>query len=131
MKAVADIAIAVDTGPEVVTGSTRMKAGTAQKMVLNMLSTCVMIKSGKVYSNLMVNVQPTNHKLIHRATNMIVELTQLSQEEAALLLEASGNSVATAIVMQETSLNQEKAQALLDQCGGRLDDALRNWQVQQ
>lgn len=124
MKNAADIAIAVDTGPEVVTGSTRMKAGTAQKMVLNMLSTCVMIKSGKVYSNLMVNVLPTNQKLINRATYMIAELTGLPTTAASALLTEAGNSVATAILMHETGLNAEKAKALLAENNGRLTDAL-------
>lgn len=126
MKDAADIAIAVDTGPEVVTGSTRMKAGTAQKMVLNMLSTCVMIKSGKVYSNLMVNVLPTNQKLVNRATYMVAELTGLSSEDAAAMLARAGNSVATAIVMHEAGLDAEKARALLAENSGRLTDALNS-----
>lgn len=129
MKAASNIAIAIDTGPEVVTGSTRMKAGTAQKMVLNMLSTCVMIKSGKVYSNLMVNVQPTNHKLIDRATNMIAELTSLPREEASALLTESGNSVATAILMQKASLGMQDAQALLAEHKGKLSEALKSWET--
>lgn len=124
MQAVSDISIAVETGPEVVTGSTRLKAGTAQKMVLNMISTCVMIKSGKVYSNLMINVVPTNQKLVTRATNMLVELTGLSWEEAADLLTAADESVATAIVMHETRQSKEAAQQLLARHNGRFVDAI-------
>ncbi len=79
---VADIVICTDTGPEIITGSTRMKAGTAQKLVLNMISTCAMIKQGYVYENLMINLKPTNIKLKKRCIDIVTEITNLSGEEA-------------------------------------------------
>ena len=87
MAAIADIAIAPVTGPQVLTGSTRLKAGTATKLVLNMLSTGVMIKTGAVYGNLMVNVQPTNAKLVDRAQRIIAAATGVDMAAAARLLE--------------------------------------------
>jgi N-acetylmuramic acid 6-phosphate etherase len=113
------------TGPEVLTGSTRMKAGTATKLVLNMISTGVMIRSGAVYGNLMVNVQPTNGKLVDRAERIIVEATGCGREEAARLLELGG-SVKTAIVMQVRGLGRVEAESLLATRGGRLAEALRS-----
>lgn len=86
-----DIAVSVFVGPEVVSGSTRLKAGTAQKLILNMFSTCAMIKTGKVRSNLMVNVRPTNEKLIERATRIIMELSGAERELAAELLKKYGD----------------------------------------
>lgn len=105
MNRLATVGIAPVVGPEVITGSTRMKAGSAQKMVLNMLSTGVMIKTGKVYQNLMVNVQPTNLKLVQRAISIIQEATGAAAEEAQRCLEAADNHVARAIVMIETGLD--------------------------
>lgn len=78
----ADIVICTDTGPEIITGSTRMKAGTAQKLVLNMISTCAMIKQGYVYENLMINLKPMNIKLKKRCIDIVTEITNLSGEEA-------------------------------------------------
>jgi N-acetylmuramic acid 6-phosphate etherase len=124
MAAVADIAIAPLTGPEVLTGSTRMKAGTATKLILNMLSTGVMIKSGAVYGNLMVNVAPTNAKLVDRAQRIIMAATQTDQTTAASLLHQAG-SVKTAIVMQKLSLHRAAAEAKLAANKGRLAAALR------
>ncbi|MBQ7736807.1 MAG: N-acetylmuramic acid 6-phosphate etherase [Oscillospiraceae bacterium] len=92
----ADVAIEADTGPEVLTGSTRLKAGNAQKMILNMISTAAMVKLGKVRSNLMVDMRPTNAKLVRRACSMIVELTGCSEAEAEAAL-ASGESVSQAV----------------------------------
>src|SRR6266550_3261053 len=112
MAALADISIAPITGPEVLTGSTRLKAGTATKLVLNMLSTGVMIKTGAVYGNLMVNVQPTNAKLIDRAQRIIMTATNIDQPTAATLLEKSG-SVKTSIVMQKLSVDRPTAEANL------------------
>ncbi len=83
----ADISICVETGAEVITGSTRLKAGTAQKMILNMLSTCAMVKTGKVYENLMINLKPTNRKLRRRMISITEELTRLPSAEAERLLE--------------------------------------------
>jgi N-acetylmuramic acid 6-phosphate etherase len=124
MAAVADISIVPLTGPEVLTGSTRMKAGTATKLVLNMLSTGVMIKTGAVYGNLMVNVQPTNAKLVDRAQRIIMAATQTDQTTAATLLHQAG-SVKTAIVMQKLSLDRTAAEAKLADNEGRLAAALK------
>lgn len=92
-------------GPEVITGSTRMKAGTAQKMILNMISTSLMIKYGKVYKNLMVDVQPTNEKLVERAKRIIISSSGCSYDEAADFLEQSGSNVKIAICMALTGLS--------------------------
>jgi N-acetylmuramic acid 6-phosphate etherase len=124
MGAAAEMAIEVATGAEVVTGSTRLKAGTATKMVLNMLSTGVMVKLGAVYGNLMVNVQPTNAKLVDRARRIIMAATGCDQARAAELLDQAG-SVKTAIVMQMARIGRDEADALLNQVEGRLGDALR------
>ncbi len=123
IAAVADIAIAPVTGPEILTGSTRLKAGTATKLVLNMLSTGVMIKAGAVYGNLMVNVQPTNAKLVDRAQRIIAAATGVDQPTAAHLLEQAG-SVKTAIVMQNLILSRSAAEAKLLAAKGRLAAAL-------
>jgi N-acetylmuramic acid 6-phosphate etherase len=123
MAAIADIAIAPVTGPEILTGSTRLKAGTATKLVLNMLSTGVMIKTGAVYGNLMVNVQPTNAKLVDRAQRIIAAATGADQPTAAKLLEQSG-SVKVAIIMHKLSLTPEAAKAKLAAAKGRLAEAL-------
>lgn len=123
MQQIADITIAPVTGPEVLTGSTRMKAGTATKLVLNMLSTGVMIRTGAVYGNLMVNMKPSNAKLVDRAERIIMAATDCSREEAVALLEDSG-SVKTAIVMQKLKVSREEATAKLKAAGGRLADSL-------
>ena len=119
-----DIPIAPLVGPEIVTGSTRMKAGTATKLVLNMLSTGAMIRLGYVYGNLMVNVQPTNEKLVDRARRIIADATGVPREEAARLLEESGRSVRTAIVMAIKSLDRAGAEQLLAAHGNRVSEAL-------
>ena len=119
----AELAITPATGPEAVTGSTRMKAGTATKLVLNMLSTGAMVRLGYVYGNLMVNVQPTNTKLRDRAARIIATITGLSYFEAAGLLERAG-SVKTAVVMQKLNLGREEAEQRLLSARGRLRAAL-------
>jgi N-acetylmuramic acid 6-phosphate etherase len=124
MASIADIAIAPVTGPEVVTGSTRLKAGTATKLVLNMISTGVMIRTGAVYGNLMVNLQPTNEKLIDRARRIIREATKVDEATAKRLLEEAG-SVKTAIVMQKLKLSRTAAEESLKNVKGRLALALR------
>jgi N-acetylmuramic acid 6-phosphate etherase len=124
MAAIADITIAPVTGPEILTGSTRLKAGTATKLVLNMLSTGVMIKTGAVYGNLMVNVQPTNAKLVDRAQRIIAAATGADQPTAAKLLEQSG-SVKAAIVMYKLCLTPLAAKVKLEATKGRLAEALR------
>ncbi|MCL2660778.1 MAG: N-acetylmuramic acid 6-phosphate etherase [Acidobacteriaceae bacterium] len=123
MAAVADIAIAPVTGAEVVTGSTRLKAGTATKLVLNMLSTGVMIRTGAVYGNLMVNVQPTNEKLVDRAHRIIAEATGVDPGRAAHLLEEAG-SVKVAVLMQLAGLSRAEAETRLREKGGVLRSAL-------
>jgi N-acetylmuramic acid 6-phosphate etherase len=121
---VADLTIAPVTGPEVVTGSTRMKAGTATKLVLNMISTGVMIKMGAVYGNLMVNVVPSNDKLIDRAQRIIMVATECDRYTAARLL-IEGGSVKAAIAMQKLGLTRAAAEERLAQAGGSLTRALR------
>jgi N-acetylmuramic acid 6-phosphate etherase len=113
-------------GPEIITGSTRMKAGTATKLVLNMLSTGAMIRLGHVFGNLMVNVQPTNSKLSDRARRIIAQAGRVEIERAAQLLEASGGRVKTAIVMARLGVNREEAERLLNVCGGRVSEALNH-----
>ncbi|MBV9225800.1 MAG: N-acetylmuramic acid 6-phosphate etherase [Acidobacteriaceae bacterium] len=119
----AEIAITPIPGPEVITGSTRMRAGTATKMVLNMLSTGVMIRMGYVYGNLMVNVQPTNDKLTDRARRIISAITGVSYDEASRLLAKAG-SVRTAVIMYEQKASPEEAEAILVAAKGRLRVAL-------
>lgn len=109
----ADFPIEIKVGPEVVTGSTRMKAGTAQKMVLNMLSTSVMIKLGKVYGNLMIDVQPTNEKLKERAVKIVMNCTGALEKEARELLELSHYDVKCAILIKETGLDMKACRDLL------------------
>lgn len=120
----ADIAIVPEPGPEVVTGSTRMKSGTAQKMVLNMLSTCSMIKLGKVYGNLMVDVQPSNEKLIQRCKTIVSEAASVSLETAERTLETCGYRPKTAIVMLLRGVDQEEAVRLLKECEGNISRAV-------
>jgi len=121
----AELAITPATGPEVVTGSTRMKAGTATKLVLNMLSTGTMVRLGYVYGNLMVNVQPTNVKLRDRAARIIATITGLSYSDSAALLERAG-SVKTAVVMHKLSLDKNEAEQRLQATRGRLRTALES-----
>jgi N-acetylmuramic acid 6-phosphate etherase len=119
----AEIAITPAVGPEVITGSTRMRAGTATKLVLNMLSTGVMVRLGYVYGNLMVNMQATNGKLVDRARRIIAQVAEVSYDQAAGLLDAGG-SVRAAIVMQRCGLDRAAAEARLAAAGGRLRKAL-------
>ncbi|MGD0670234.1 MAG: N-acetylmuramic acid 6-phosphate etherase [Bryobacteraceae bacterium] len=120
----ADIAITPLVGPEVIAGSTRLKAGTAQKLVLNMLSTAVCIRLGYVYGNLMVNVQPKNKKLADRARRIIAAAAAVSQERAGELLEASGGRVAVAIVMNRKGCERGEAERMLAEVGGHVSRAL-------
>jgi N-acetylmuramic acid 6-phosphate etherase len=123
MAAASDISIAPVTGPEILTGSTRMKAGTATKLVLNMISTGVMIKTGAVYGNLMVNMQTTNVKLVDRAQRIIMAATGVDQLTAAKLLTEAG-SIKTAIVMQKLSLDRPTAETKLKNFSGNLSKLL-------
>ena len=111
-------------GPEILTGSTRLRAGTATKMVLNMISTGVMIRLGYVYGNLMVNVQPTNEKLEDRARRIIEQAAGVTEGRAAELLEESGRSVRTAIVMEKKRVSRGEAESLLRKARGRIEAAL-------
>jgi len=120
-----DFAIAPLVGPEIVAGSTRMKAGTAQKLVLNMLSTATCVRLGYVYGNLMVNVQPKNEKLVDRARRIITSATGIAPERAALLLTESGDCVRTAIVMGAAGVSRQEAERRLAESGGRVRVALR------
>lgn len=120
----ADIDIAMVTGAEPITGSTRMKAGTAQKMVLNMLSTGAMIKLGKTYGNLMVDVQPSNEKLRNRAVRIVAAACETDVQTADALLERSGHDVKTAIIMGVLTVDSDKARAMLEQSHGVVRDAL-------
>lgn len=120
----ASIKIAALVGPEVITGSTRMKAGTAQKMILNMLSTASMIKLGKVYGNLMVDVRVTNQKLANRARGIVAEVVGLGQDEAARLLQLSNNEVKTAIVVGLLNISVEEARQRLSENRGMLRNVI-------
>lgn len=119
----ADIAITPVPGPEVITGSTRMRAGTATKLVLNMLSTGVMVRLGYVYGNLMVNLQPTNEKLTDRARRIVSTIAGISYHEAAQLLNVAG-SVRVAIVMERYKIGREEAELRLQAAHGNLRTAL-------
>lgn len=112
-------------GPEILAGSTRLRAGTATKLVLNMISTAVMIRLGLVYRNRMVNVQPSNEKLRDRARRIVRETTGCTAERAAALLEASGGKVAAAIVMERLRVSAGRAEQLLAAAHGRIADALK------
>ncbi|MFP3752064.1 N-acetylmuramic acid 6-phosphate etherase, partial [Bacillus altitudinis] len=120
----ADCAIEVVVGPEVITGSTRMKAASAHKMILNMLSTSVMIRQGKVYENLMVDVKVSNHKLKERAITIIQHVTNASYEQAVKALEAADLEVKTAIVMLQTKTDKKTAKDLLNKADGHIDKAI-------
>ena len=118
------IAITPLVGPEVVAGSTRMKAGTAQKLVLNMLSTETFVRLGYVYGNLMVNVQPKNVKLVDRARRIVAQAAGVSRERAGELLAESGNSVRVAILIGKTGMGRDAAERRLAAAGGRISKAL-------
>lgn len=119
LEAAADLAIVVETGPEVVAGSTRMKAGTAEKMVLNMLSTGAMVRLGYVYGNLMVNLHQKNSKLAERAVTIVERALEVDRSKARKLLRSAGSSVPTAIVMHSARVEKKTAeQALADADGG-------------
>lgn len=116
----AELPITAVTGPEVVTGSTRLKAGTATKLILNMLSTGALVRLGYVHGNLMVNVQPTNAKLLDRSIRIVMELTGLERAAAKQALDAAGGEVKTAVVMAQLGLDREAARARLQAAGGVL-----------
>jgi N-acetylmuramic acid 6-phosphate etherase len=121
IAAMADIAISPVVGPEVLTGSTRLKSGTAQKLILNMLTTASMIRMGKSYENLMVDLSVSNEKLAARATRILVEVTGCSMDDAERYLSESRNNVKLALLMALTGLDRKSAEAAL----GRADGFLR------
>jgi N-acetylmuramic acid 6-phosphate etherase len=128
MAKFADIAIEVDSGPEVLAGSTRMKAGTAQKLVLNMISTVTMINLGKTFGNLMVDLQVTNVKLRDRAIRIIQAATQADAKTAEEALIASGNQVKVAIVMLLLQVTPEAARKSLEAANSRVRQAVKDSQ---
>ncbi|MFU2137506.1 N-acetylmuramic acid 6-phosphate etherase [Gallibacterium anatis] len=125
MAEIADIAITPIVGAEVLTGSSRLKAGTAQKMVLNMLSTASMVLMGKCYQNLMVDVQATNEKLRHRAVNIVMQATECDRDTAKHYLSLADNQAKLAIMMILGNLDKAQAKVLLEQSQGRLHQAIR------
>jgi len=120
----ADVKIEVITGPEVLTGSTRLKAATAHKLILNMLSTTTMIKVGKVYENLMVDVKVSNFKLKERAKNIIATITGVSIERAGIILDKANLEVKPAIVMIQTHVSYEEAKQLIEEANGFVRQAI-------
>lgn len=125
MAQLAQIALTPVVGPEVITGSSRMKAGTAQKLVLNMLTTGAMVRSGKVYGNLMVDVEATNQKLVQRQIDIVMQASDCSADEARAALDACGGHCKTAILMRLADLNAAAAQALLAAHKGFIRQALQ------
>jgi N-acetylmuramic acid 6-phosphate etherase len=120
----ADLAIVPEVGPEVLTGSTRLKSGTAQKMVLNMLSTASLVKSGKTFGNLMVGLQPLSNKLRERSCRIISQATSMTEDEASRLLERAGGEVKVALVMHFTGMSSDDSAKLLERAGGSVRDAM-------
>lgn len=125
IKNICDLTITVDVGEEILMGSTRMKAGTAQKMILNMLSTTAMIKFGKTYLNLMVNVKPINKKLQNRVKKIVSLATGEDDKKIQQILEACHYDAKTAIVAIETGLTVEESKLRLEKCKGRVREVLR------
>ena len=119
-----DIVIVVDTGPEIITGSTRMKAGTATKMVLNMISTATMVQLGKVYGNLMVDLMAVNEKLIDRGVRIIIQLTGLDRKDALERLKEAKMSVKKAVVIETKGIPLQETERLLEKVKGSLRKAL-------
>ncbi len=126
-RAAADVLVTPRMGPEVIAGSTRMKAGTATKLVLNTLSTGVMIRRGKVYENLMVDLQAVSVKLVDRGIRIVRALTGVGAGRARELVARAGGSVKTALAMEELSLSRARAERLLDAAGGRLREVVERW----
>ena len=124
VAAAAEIAITPVPGAEIITGSTRMRAGTATKLVLNMISTGVMVRLGYVYGNLMVNMQPSNAKLADRSRRIVSQIAKVSDAEAAALLEAAGGSIRIAVLMGEHEMSRVEAETALNQAKGSLRQAL-------
>ncbi|MFS8110216.1 N-acetylmuramic acid 6-phosphate etherase [Rhizobium jaguaris] len=121
---IADLAISPVVGPEILTGSTRLKSGTAQKLILNMLTTASMIRIGKSYQNLMVDVHASNKKLVARASRIVMQATGCTQEDARRVLDQTGNDVKLAILMEITGMGIEEARVALQNAGGFLRKAI-------
>ncbi|WP_060204452.1 N-acetylmuramic acid 6-phosphate etherase [Sporosarcina koreensis] len=121
----ADIPIEVITGPEIVTGSTRLRAATSHKLILNMISTTAMVKNGKVYQNLMVDLNASNFKLRERAKKMVCTITELDEDKAESILEETGYNVKQAIVMILAEVDKEKAQTLIETARGFVGRAVK------
>jgi N-acetylmuramic acid 6-phosphate etherase len=124
---VADCFICPNVGPEVLTGSTRLKSGTAQKMVLNMLTTASMVRLGKVFGNVMVDLQSTNKKLVERSKKVIMETTGLTYQEASDVLRRADGHVKTAIVMTLLQVEQDSAREMLDNAQGFVQEVLAQY----
>ncbi|MGH9888406.1 MAG: N-acetylmuramic acid 6-phosphate etherase, partial [bacterium] len=120
-----DILILPITGPEVVTGSTRMKAGTATKLVLNMITTGAMVRLGKTFGNLMVDLRATNDKLVDRSERILMEVCDVPRDRARTLLDDSGGTVKTAIVMHFLGVSREEAERKLEEGGGVIRRVVR------
>ena len=126
MSCFANIVICIETGAEAITGSTRMKAGSAQKMVLNMLTTGAMIKIGKVYKNYMIDVKPTNIKLKNRAKRIVSSIAECSENEAEKILQKNGYKVKEAVIQIKYSLTLQEAVELLNKHKGVLRKVFEN-----
>ncbi len=124
MSEYADVAVEAVTGPECITGSTRMKAGTAEKMICNMISTGCMIRYGKVFENLMIDVQPTNEKLVERAKRIVASAVHCDEKRSDELFEQSNHDVKTAILMGISGQSREKAVELLNRAHGNVHNAI-------
>ncbi len=124
IAAIADIAISPVVGPEALTGSTRMKAGTAEKLVLNMLTTASMIRIGKTYQNLMVDLHASNKKLVARAARIVMQAADCSLDEARAALDTTGNDVKLAILIRRTGMNVDEARDALERADGFLRKAI-------
>lgn len=120
----ADVAICPYVGPEVIMGSTRMKSGTAQKLVLNMLTTASMVRLGKVYENMMIDLQMTNKKLVERSKKIVMTITGVNYEQAADYLKKAGGQVKTALVMIKANVNADEAKQRLKKCDGFVRKAI-------
>jgi N-acetylmuramic acid 6-phosphate etherase len=126
MKEQFDLAICPVVGPEIIAGSSRMKAGTAQKMILNMITTASMIRMGKIYGNRMIDLMATSEKLRERSKKVLMDICGIGYDEAAKLLRKSGGSVKTAIVMFRLDCSKSKAEKLLSSSGGFVKSAIRH-----
>jgi N-acetylmuramic acid 6-phosphate etherase len=128
LEKAAHMAIVVEVGPEVISGSTRMKAGTAQKMVLNMLSSGSMARLGYVYGNMMVNVHPKNAKLVERAVRILENTAGLERGEALRMLKNAGNSLPVALIMSQAGVNRNRATEVLKAAHGHVRKAMESLQ---